>query len=217
MRVKGVAKIVVIAFGVATAFLAAGIGNSTSTPRVASDPAEASPPAATLQQISALDQKPFEQSLRQLQHAVEQASPRPMANWQTLNAITGKLRRTPESAPDYWPAVLRFIQFASSRMALKAPPPGQQPRVLSEILSGGLMRGIREDGKTILLDEGDLGNGEFVNCRVIFTQNPVRLQNASFRGCVFELPVTDKPSPFLQKVSRLLLASNPRSVSIPSL
>ncbi len=79
------------------------------------------------------------------------------------------------------------------------------------------MRGIREKGITMLLDDGYLGNGEFTNCRIIFTPNPVRLTNATFRNCVFEFPTTDPPSPFIKKVSQVLLSSNLDSVSIATL
>ena len=171
----------------------------------------------TLKQISSLDQKTFEHSLPQLHQAIEKPSPKAVVDQETLTAIAGKLRRTGESTPDYWPTVIRFIQFASSRMAQTAPPPGQPPRVLSEILSVGLMRGIRVKGITILLDDGDLGNGEFTNCRVIFTQNPVRLTNAHFRNCVFEIPTTDPPNAFIKKVSQILLSSNLSVISIPTL
>jgi hypothetical protein len=148
---------------------------------------------------------------------MEEPSNKSVADQEVLTAIAGKLRQTDESTPDYWPAVLRFIQFASSTMAPNAPPPGQQPRILSDILSVGLMRGMREEGKTILLDDGNLGNGEFTNCRIIFTQNPVRLTNALFRNCVFEFPITDTPSPYKRKAIQILLSSNLASVLITNL
>ena len=134
-----------------------------------------------------------------------------------LEAITGKLRQTDEATPGYWPTVLRFIPVASSMTAPKAPPRGQRPRALSDILAVGLMRGVREEGTTILFDSGDLGKGEFTSCRIIFTENPVRLTHVVFRNCVFELPTADLPSPYLRKVSQMLLASKFSSVSTPTL
>lgn len=178
---------------------------------------EASRPKLTLEQISSLDPKAFERSLPQLQQALAQPGPRTVASRETLTAIAKKLRQTGESTPGYWPATLRFIQFASSQTAPNAPPPGQPPRILSEILSRGLMRGIREKGITIKFDDGYLGNGEFTHCRIIFTPNPVQLTNATFRNCVFEIPISDHPSPYLRKVVQILLGSNLDSVSIPSL
>jgi hypothetical protein len=178
---------------------------------------EANLPSLTLEQISSLNPKAFERSLPQLQQAAAQPGLKTVVSRETLAAIAGKLRQTGESTPDYWPATLRFIQFASSQMAPDAPPPGQPPRILSEILSRGLMRGIREKGITINFDAGYLGNGEFTNCRIIFTPNPVQLANATFRKCAFEIPITDSPSPYIKKVGRVLLDSDLGSVSIPSL
>ena len=179
--------------------------------------AAAHPQTVLLKRISQLDLKTFGSSLPQLQQAIDQAGPHATVDPATLAAITAKLRQTPESAPEYWPTVLRFIPFASSHMAPNAPPPGQKPRALSEIVSVGLMRGIREDRRTILFDDGDLGKGEFTNCRIVFTQHPVQLMHATFRHCAFELPATDAPSPYLQKVCRLLLSSDLDFVSIPAL
>jgi hypothetical protein len=211
------ATVMICAAGIAMVFHAARIGNAAGNPGAAATEVEANRQPLTLKQISSLDQKTFEHSLAQLRQVMEQPSPKPVADQQTLIAIAGKLRRTGESTPDYWPTVIRFIQFASSRMAPSAPPPGQPPRILSEILSVGLMRGIRVKGITILLDDGYLGNGEFTNCRIIFTQNPIRLTNAHFRNCVFEIPTTDPPSPYIKKVSQILLSSNLSVISIPTL
>jgi hypothetical protein len=171
----------------------------------------------TLEQLSHLDQKAFEHSLPQLRQVIEQPSPIPAPNEATLTAIAQQLRQTEESTPDYWPTVLRFLQFASSRMAPTAPPPGQRSRALTDILSVGIMRGIREEGKTILFDDGDLGNGVFIKCRIILTQNAVQMHNVVFRNCAFELPATDSPSQYLRKVSQILLASNLSVISIATL
>jgi len=216
-RVQPFATIVVGAACVAIVSYGAWISHQRAPSEAGSAKVETNQSPLTLQQISSLDQKTFEHSLLQLRQAIENLSPKVVADQETLTAIAGKLRQTNESTPDYWPTVLRFIHFASSRMAQNAPPPEQQPRVLSEILSVGLTRGIREKGKTILLDDGYLGNGEFTNCRIIFTPNPVRLTNALFRNCVFEIPTSDPPNAYIRKVSRILLSSNLWSVSIPAL
>lgn len=172
--------------------------------------------ALTLDQIGRLDQMAFERSLPQLRQAIDESRSQSLVGRNTLTAITGNLRQTDESAADYWPTVLGFIQFASFRMAPKVPQ-GEQPKALSEILSVGIMRGIREFDKTILFDAGSLGNGSFTNCRIIFTQHAVKMQNVKFDVCAFEFPATDTPSPYLKKVTRKLLASDLDSVTIPSL
>jgi hypothetical protein len=173
-------------------------------------------PPLTLDQISHLDQKAFEHSLTQLRRVIEQSGPEAVVDRETLTAVTGRLRQTDESTTDYWPTVLKFLQFASLMMAPKVPQ-GQPPEALSDILSVGIMRGIREFDKTILFDDGLLGNGSFTNCRIIFTQHAIQMQNVKFDVCAFEFPATDAPSPYLKKVSRILLSSDLGSVSIPSL
>lgn len=170
----------------------------------------------TLEEISRLEQKTFETSLPQLQDDIQQSS-HGAADRETLTAIRGKLQQADESALDYWPTVLRFLQFASSRMAPNAPPSGQPARALTDILWVGIMRGIRPKGKTILFDGGSFGNSDFTDCRIIFTQNPVEMHHVVFRECAFEFPTTETPSPYLKKVCRILLASDLGSVSIPTL
>ena len=191
-------------------------GNRTISPAGGPEKADANRQTLTLVQISHLDQKVFDNSLAQLHEDVTQPGPA-AADQETLTAIAAKLRQTDEAVPAYWPSVLSFLQFASSRLARKAPPPHQEPRVLSDILSVGIMRGIREDGRTILFDSGSLGNGEFINCRILFTQNPVQMQHVTFRNCAFEFPTTGTPSPYLKKVARIILSSDLGSVSIPTL
>jgi hypothetical protein len=192
-------------------------GKRAANPVEESAEADSQPHALTLEQISHLDQKAFEHSLPQLRQIIEQPTPLPAPNEATLTAIAQKLRQTDESTPDYWLTVLRFIPFASSRIAPHAPPPGQRSRALSDILSVGIMRGIREEGKTILFDDGDLGNGVFINCQIIFTQHAVQMQNVVFRNCAFEVPATDSPSPYLRKVCKVLLESNLSVISIATL
>ncbi len=170
----------------------------------------------TLEEISRLERKTFETSLPQLQDDIQQSS-HGAADLETLTAIRGKLQQADESAWDYWPTVLRFLQFASSRMAPNAPPSGQPARALTDILWVGIMRGIRPKGKTILFDGGSFGNSDFTDCRIIFTQNPVEMHHVVFRECTFEFPTTETPSPYLKKVCRILLASDLGSVSIPTL
>jgi hypothetical protein len=216
-RVQPFATIVVGATCIAIVSYGAWISHQGAPPEGGSAKIETNLPLLTLQQISSLDQRTFENSMSQLRQAIENPSLKAGISQGTLAAITAKLRQTSETTPAYWPTALRFIQFASSWTAQNAPPPGQQTRVLSEILSVGLMRGILEKGKTILLDDGYLGNGEFTDCRIIFTPNPVRLTHALFRNCVFEIPTADPPNAYIRKVCRILVSSNLKSVSIPAL
>ena len=178
---------------------------------------EATRHGLTLQEISRLDQKLFEHSLPQLCQAVDQPGQIAAADRGICGAITTKLRNTDETTPHYWPTVLRFLQAATSRIAQKAPPRGQRPRALSDILFVGIMRGIREDGRTILFDGGSFGNSAFKDCRIIITQNPVQMQRVVFRNCAFEFPPGDTPSLFVKEFARLLLSSDLGSVFIANL
>jgi hypothetical protein len=177
---------------------------------------EANRQPLTLKEISRLDQKMFEHSLRPLRQGLEQADPA-AADQETVRAIFGKLRETDDSAQDYWPTLLRFLHFESARTAPNAPPPGQQARSLTDILSVGIMRGIHPKGKTILFDGGSFGNSDFTECRIIFTQTPVEMHHVDFKDCAFDFPTTDTPSLYLRKLSWMLLSSDLRSVSIPNL
>jgi len=75
---------------------------------------DANRPPLTLEQISHLDQKAFEHSLRQLRQVIDQTSPQAVVDQETLTALTGKLRQTDESAVDYWPTVLAFFNSPAS-------------------------------------------------------------------------------------------------------
>jgi len=123
------------------------------------------------------------------------------------------LQQTSESSPDYWPAVLKFLSVATAGLSPDAPPPGS----MSIKASNAQDMRIDESYCTVELDGGSLINSHLDHCRVIFTENPVQLQNVVFTNCVFEMPVTAKPSPSLKQAARTLLAANLRSAKIFSL
>lgn len=185
---------------------------------------EASLKPLDLKHISSLDKGTFDHSLPQLRQVIGQVNPKPVVDRETLTAIANKLRQTDESTPDYWPTVLQFIQFASSATAVSAdvPPPGSPDIIASNARCLG--EGYGEQGghcltishRIILLDGGDIPGSRFYSCRILFTQNPVRMRGVQFINCVFEMPVTSSPTPYLKDTARQLLASNLTFVSIPS-
>lgn len=209
---KAFRKFLLALIAICWAFTGSGFCAQGVLPRSA-----AYPPSLPLKTFVRMDQKTFDQNLRQLHQAVERPNATAPVDRETLSAIAGKLRQTDESTPDYWPTVLAYLPYASAKLAPHAPPPGQPPRALSDILAVGIMRGIREEGKTILIDQGPLGNGTFIGCRVIFTQNAVEMQKVAFRNCAFELPAAIPPSTYVKKVCRLLLTSGVEFISISSL
>jgi hypothetical protein len=176
-------------------------------------------PKAVLKQINELDPKTFAKALPALRKVAEQPVSEVAPNEATLHQIATQLRNTSETTPDYWSTVLRFIQFATAGFSPNAPPPGPPQSVLSNVFANGPTALVLRtySNEVVLLEGGELWNARFENCRIIFTQNPVRMHNFTFINCVFEMPITDTPSPYLKSASQLLLASNLRSVKIPSL
>ena len=161
-------------------------------------------PKTVLGKIGSLDQKVFPQFLPALRKVTEQPINAVQPNPETLQAILVKLRHTDETSPDYWPAVLQFLSFVSATLAPAGVPPSGQPPIVLHNSSAGR---IVEEAQTIRLDGGSIENGEFTKCRIIFTQNPVRMKNVLFTNCVFEIPSTE-PNLYLKKAGQLLLASN---------
>jgi hypothetical protein len=106
---------------------------------------------------------------------------------------------------------LQFIRFASSGSAQAGVPPAGPPNYVfrdSDVTKVGPLNGL-----VVMIDGGSLLNLRIENSRVIFTGNPVRMQNVTFINCVFELPVSNTPPPFLKKAAQQLLASNFTSIS----
>lgn len=171
-----------------------------------------SPEPLSLQDFAGMDQKTFAESLSRLQKAAFHSVP-VNTDQSTLSAIAAKLRTTPESSPEYWPTVLQFIRFASSKFNPDVPPPGKPTVIFADNKGFGLSATYKK--RIVLLDGGDLGSRvRFENSRIIFTENPVRMRGVQFVNCVFELP--DGPTnPYLRKAAQELLASN--LTEIPSL
>jgi hypothetical protein len=171
-----------------------------------------------LKGIASQDQKTFPKSLPVLRTLIESPpSAQFKPNPSTLVQIAEELRNTPETSPDYWPTVLQFIQFVSAGLSPDVPPRGEP--TLSFSNNRGLWSGQGPhllSHEVVLLDGGDLYNLHFQNCRIIFTEHPVRMVHVSFTNCVFEMPITSDPAPYLKNAARQLLASNLTSVSIPA-
>jgi hypothetical protein len=171
-------------------------------------------PKPVLEEITKLQAKDFAAALPALKVVAQQPISDVNPSEKTLREIADKLRHTDPNTPEYWPTVLRFLQFASSGLTANVPPPGRPTIELShdEHFSLGEERNIR-----IKLDGGSLENSTIYNSRVMFTENPVVMTNVKFIDCVFDIPAPEKPSPYLQKVGQLLLASDINSATIPSL
>jgi hypothetical protein len=120
------------------------------------------------------------------------------------------------TTPGYWPTVLQFLQFASAGLApANVPPPGAKPNIRTSFGNWFDHNGVV--GATVMLDGGVLVDDHFENCRVIFTNTPVKMTNVTFVNSIFEFPVSSVPTPYIQHASKLLLASDLKTASIPSL
>jgi hypothetical protein len=173
-------------------------------------------PKKVLEEIANLDPKQFAQNLPALRKVSEQpvasVSPTPA----TLEKVAYQLKSVDENTDDYWPTVLRFIQFASAGLASNTPAPGSRPLISYKdlTLNGGLPTGT--DHVIVQFDRVGLANVTFTNSRIIFTSNPSTFMNVRFINCAFEFPDTNSPSPSLKKTGELLLSSGLTSAYVPS-
>lgn len=172
-------------------------------------------PKRVIQEIARLDTKQFSRNLTALQKAAEQPIEKAAASIGNIQEIAQKLRDTNESSPDYWPAVLQFISFASAGLAPANVPPPNTPPILKS--SNLMLANNHFSGMTVELNGGLLDGDVFENCRVIFTDTPVTMKNVVFVNSVFEFPISSVPSLYIQQASKLLLASDLKSAHIPSL
>jgi hypothetical protein len=175
-------------------------------------------PGKLLTQLASLDTKRFTQNLTALRKVSEQ----PVANVATtpevLKKVAYQLNAVDEKTDNYWPTVLRFIEFASAGLASNAPPKGSLVTRTFTKESGKdgqspLLGGFILNGGVFVLDGAVLQDIRFVEARIIFTDNPSTLKNVTFINCAFEFPDIDRPSPALEIASRALLASDFKSAS----
>lgn len=158
-------------------------------------------PGKVLKDLSALPPKQFAQSLPAL-HKVTEQTAKVATTPAVLQKVSEQLQSVSSNTDDYWPTVLRFIQFSSARLASNAPPEGSPVNVFYTNVSG-----IRPpEGGTYQL-KGMIANMTFVNSRIILTETPVFFQNARFIDCAFDLPAIENPPVYLRQTGRQLLAS----------
>jgi len=153
-------------------------------------------------------------NLPQLRKVVEIAKQQKIAvPISTIHDVQQRLLEVKQNAPDYWPAVLQFLQFASNGLApSNIPPPSSEAQSSQIVVDHTTFRNM-----IVLLDGGMLDKDVFNHCRIIFTNTPVKMRDVTFIDCVFEFPISSEPSPYIQQAGTLLLASNLTNVSIPHL
>ncbi len=174
-------------------------------------------PNAVLHEINGMNQTKFSASLPALQSAIQKPIPEIATSQPLLDGIAEKLLKTNSSAPNYWPTVLQFLQFASAGLApANVPPPDSKPTIRTSGISNLFANNVFSR-VTVILDGGLLIGNRFENCRVIFTDTPVQMTNVTFVNSIFEFPISSEPPPYIQKAGKLLLASDLKTASIPNL
>jgi hypothetical protein len=171
-------------------------------------------PGDVLHEINGLPDTKFAKAFPALRKAAEAPIGETKLSQPLIGGISAKLLTTNNGVPDYWPTVLQFLEFASATVApTKVPASGS----MAQVFSRAVLSNDEFTGATVVLDGGAVRDTKFINCRVIFTDTPVQMERVLFINSVFELPVSAAPSPYIQKASRLLLASDLKTVSISSL
>jgi hypothetical protein len=159
-------------------------------------------PTKVLKELGALEPPQLAKNLPALQKISEQPLERVNPSQQILKDVAYKLKDVNQSAEDYWPAVLKFLQFASSSLASHAPLVGSSPRNRFENVSGP----VPEPGRIYEL-HGNIANMTFVDSRIILTDDPVFFKNVRFVNCAFDFPNTDNPPKYLRQMGQQLIAS----------
>ena len=176
-------------------------------------------PAKVLNEIKDLKAEALAKNLPALHRVAELPVGQVKPTIPELREVTYNLRTVEESSDEYWPTVLQFIQFATSAMvpAHDVPPPGSPHTTISRMECNPTIaiHCVKLSHRAVLLDGGSIPNSIFDHCRVIFTQNPVNLSGSVFNDCVFEMPVSSAPTPYLRNVTKVLLASDLSNVSFP--
>jgi hypothetical protein len=173
-------------------------------------------PKGVLGELAGMAQRDFSRNLPALKAVLQQPVADAQATPAILHAVASKLQTTDDRSVGFWEVTLRFIQFASSATSIDVPPPGTKPNVRIGKNQGFTPLGPFEHCVADL-DGGDIGPARFESCRIRFTQNPVSFQNVTFVNCLFEMPESDNPSPYLRAVSHILLASNLKDASFSRL
>jgi len=166
-------------------------------------------PAAVIEEIGELEQQEFTASLPALQVATAQSFDTARLNESTLHKVADKLAKADAARPGYWPTVFQFIGLASAAISPSIPA-GGPTLIFSNLHFGPGTMNLKD--KVVLLDGGSVEGGSFENCRIIFTENQVKMRNVVFINCVFEIPITTTPSPYLTNAARQLLASSFSSI-----
>ena len=170
-------------------------------------------PAKVLSELASLDVKQFTKNLQALTTVTEQPPANVIVPAQVLQSVGSRLLALNDKTENYWPTVLKFVQFASEKYSDQAPPPGTPVQIIlgSNKSDTSIHLGSH---RVILLNGGRLENETFVGSRIIFGRNPLVLVNVHFINCAFEFQDANEPSPLSEQVGRQLLASGIKDAAV---
>lgn len=89
-------------------------------------------PKKVLGELAAFDVKQLTKNLPALRELSEQPVKQVLPNPSALRNVSETLAKVSDATDDYWPTVLRFIQFASAGMSNNAPPSDLHPNLHRE-------------------------------------------------------------------------------------
>lgn len=170
-------------------------------------------PTAVLRELDTLKPHQLALNLPALQKVTEQPIATVNPSAETLKGVGGRLLLVNENAPDYWPTILRFIQFASAKFAPDAPPDMGPERAMQMSNVQGYLK--LPPKIVVYLNGGIIADQVFTDDRIVFTDSPVYFRNVHFIRCAFQFPHDLlSPSQPLRNTSRELLASGIESTYI---
>jgi hypothetical protein len=177
----------------------------------------------SIESFGRLGQREFMQALPALLAALKQPQQAPSRS--ALLAVAEKLYKSDKKAPEYWPTVLTFVQFASDSIAASKVPPANAPFISLTNVRSTTRASSYFSGVAVILDAVDLpGTTTFKNCRIRFTGSQNHLPSVVFINCVIEFPpdftnpapAITSPTPAIKKASLALLAGGLASANIPA-
>ncbi|MBV9759826.1 MAG: hypothetical protein JO340_04610 [Acidobacteriaceae bacterium] len=176
-------------------------------------------PKKVLGELGMLNVTELAKNLPALRKVAEQPPSEVRPTETAVEAVAVKLRQVNENAPDYWPTVLQFIQFASAGLSPDVPPRNSPyvTKMDDVYISGG---GMPLDGRVLILKNGRLENLAIRNSRIVFS-GPMVLINVTFINCAFDFEFPNEssqplPSPYVRRTVQQLLASGIVSAHVSS-
>lgn len=165
----------------------------------------------SLQNISALDKTQFAKALPELTKLKLPPTPQSRPSQEVLQTIATKLHETDPKSPDYWPAVLKFLEYATNSSQPQSRPAAGQ----AEFHTGQhTFDSLKVLNSHVYLDGGRLIDTVFENSLITFTNEPVAMTNVRFINCRFEFPASTSPDPYIKRAAQLLLTTSLDSVLV---